>query len=282
MPASVERRPALAKPPLAKLERWFQREVARPVERGRATAPPASVVLPSRHLSPKRRVAIYADMYFTRLLDCLREDYPAVAALAGPKGFERLARAYLARHPSRHYSLSFLGQRLPRFLRDRVPVRKRALLADVAELERAISEVFDAPPAPSLAPADLALVPPESWERGRVRLAPSLRLLAFDHRANAIVTACRQGKPLPGLGRERTFVAVYRKEWQVWRMDLAEPMHAVLVALQRGAPLVRALDAAARKSHGQSEDLQPLVYRSFREWASEGFIASVDRSASAR
>jgi hypothetical protein len=216
-------------------------------------------------------------MFFARLLECLAEDYPAVVKLCGRETFSKLARAYLKAHPSRHYSLNFLGRRLPEFLDGPVRFPRRALLADVARVERAISESFDAAVTPSMTPADMALVPPAAWETGKIRLTESLRLLALEHRANAIVSACRQEKELPSFARERTWVAVYRKEWTVWRADLTEPMHAVLASLRDGKPLGRALAAAARRFDGTPAELQTQVHRWFGEWAREGIFVSVKR-----
>jgi hypothetical protein len=273
--ASVEKR-STAKA-LPRLERWFQDEIVRPHEGRTAGRPAKSVVLPSRHLSPEERVGIYSEMYFLRLHDCLVEDYPAVRKLLGPPAFERLARAYLKQHPSRHYSLNVLGRKLPEFLDGPLRIPRRAMLADVARVERAISESFDAEVSVPLTPSDLALIPPAAWESGRIRLTESLRLLELGHRANAVVSACRQEKPLPALGRAKTWVLLYRKEWTVWRMDITQSMHAVLAALKAGRPLGRALAEGAKSYAGSPEEMQTEVHRWFREWATEGLFAAVER-----
>lgn len=275
--ASVERARKAGRPRLAQTERWFQAEIARPHEGGKAGAPASASILPSQHLAPQERVAIYSRMFFARLYECLAEDYPAVVKICGHETFGKVARAYLKQHPSRHYSLNFLGRKLPEFLDGPVRIPRRALLADVARVERAISESFDAAVSPSMTPADMALVPLAAWETGRIRLTESLRLLALDHRANAIVSACRQEKEIPPLVRARSWVAVYRKEWTVWRADLTEPMHTVLAALEAGKPLGVALAAAARRFEGSPEKMQADVHRWFGEWAREGVFAAVER-----
>lgn len=284
--ASLAERARAAQPPpsarLARMERWFQAELARPHEGGNSGAPASASILPSKHLGPAQRVEIYSRMFFARLYECLAEDYPAVVKICGNMTFGKIARAYLKQHPSRHYSLNFLGRRLPEFLDGPVRFPRRALLADLARVERAISESFDASVSPSMTPADMALVPPAAWETGRIRLTESLRLLALDHRANAIVTACRQEKDLPPLGRAKSWVAVYRKEWTVWRADLTEPMHAVLAALQAGKPLGAALAAAARRFDGSPAQMQAEVHRWFGEWAREGIFAGVERLGGVR
>jgi hypothetical protein len=262
---------------LPSLERWFQGEIVAPHEGRKRGRPAKGVILPSKSLAPEERVAIYGGMYFLRLVECLAEDYPAVKKLVRAEGFERLARLYLKKHPSKHYSLNALGRKLPDFLAGETKTQRHAMLADVARVERAISESFDAAVSPPLSPADLAMIPPAAWETARIRMTESLRLLALEHRANAIVTACRQDKTLPRLGRAKSFVAVFRKEWTVWRMDLSEPMHAVLTALAKGRPLSKSLAAGARAYEGTADQMQTDVHRWFREWATEGLFVEILR-----
>jgi len=269
---------------LDELERWFQDEVVRPHER-RAPAAKARAtgareraqdwVLPSRHLRPAQRIAIYTQAYFIRLHECLQSDYPAVARLCGEVGFERLVRAYLRVHPSRHYSLNVLGRKLPEFLDGPVRIARRALLADVARLEQRMAEVFDERDTPVLTPADFAALPASVWDDAYPQLIAALRVEAFDHRANAIVSAARQEQSLPPLGRQQTWVAIYRKDDVLWRMDLTQPMYEVLRALREGASLRAAIEAGARVFAGTPAEMQAQVFGWFAEWVGEGFFSAV-------
>jgi hypothetical protein len=85
---------------------------------------------------------IYADMYQARLLDVLRDDFPLVLAVIGDEAFCSLAGRYLARHPSEHPSVRYVGRRFTDFVAadETVP----PFLADLARLEWARVDVFDA------------------------------------------------------------------------------------------------------------------------------------------
>jgi hypothetical protein len=274
---------------LERLESWFQAEIVRPHESralgnasrsanaaGSRAETAAQWVLPSRHLQAKERVAIYSRMYFSRLVECLQADYPAVAHLAGEHAFEKLARAYLLHHPSRHYSLNPLGAHLPEFLAGRVRVPRRPLLHDVARLELLMTEVFDAAQSPVLKSTDLGSIAPEAWESARPRLIDAMRLATFDHRANAIVTAARQGEPLPDLSRRKTWVAIYRKDYVVWRMELTQPMHAALSAFAERKTLHAAIEAGARMFRGTPQELEGQISGWFAEWVGEGLFSSIE------
>jgi hypothetical protein len=260
------------------LERWLQEAIVRPLERTAPAGDPAAHILPSRHLAPRDRIAIYSGMYVSRLHECLEADYPALGRFVGPEKFVKLVRAYLRRFPSRHYSLNVLGRHMAEFLDGDVKIPRRALLADIARLELAMSEVFDEEGSETLRPADLATLSPAEWAGMRVKLVPALRLRAFAHRTNAIVSALRQEQSLPDLRRMPTFVAVYRKDWVVWRMDLSRSMFEILSELKKGEPLSHALAVGASHFEGSLAELQPAVGRWFSEWSAEGFFASIERA----
>ena len=50
-------------------------------------------------MTPVERVEIYANGYFYRILDVLKEDYPAVLAVVGADNFHNLATGYLIDYP---------------------------------------------------------------------------------------------------------------------------------------------------------------------------------------
>ena len=262
---------------LAALERWFDGRVAGPWE-GKPTRGPtaAAVVLPNATLSADERVRIYTRMYFARLLEVLQADFPALEKILGEEAFERAARAYVAKHPSRSYSLNPLGRRLPEFLERAPRVPRRALAVDVARVERAMSEVFDEEEAAPLSPEAVAAVPAHAWADARLVPIPAFRLLALRTRANAAVSAARQEKRLPDLRAHATWAVVYRREYRVYRLDLTAPQFALLGALARGKT-VRAALAAAAKASGPREAaaLPTQLFGWFRTWTEEGLFMAL-------
>ncbi len=74
----------------------------------------AAFIKANDRLTSLERLEIYSRSYWFRLLDSLRDDFPALAAVLGPPAFERLARAYLADCPSQSFTLRDLGSRMGR------------------------------------------------------------------------------------------------------------------------------------------------------------------------
>lgn len=217
-------------------------------------------------------MGIYADAYLARLVEALAEDFPAVSRLLGRRGFHAMCRGYLQRFPSRSRSLNPLGRGLPEVLSDRPAAR------DLARVEVAMGEVFDAEAAEPLRPSDFAKMAPATLAGARLKFVPAFRLLELAHAANPYIDAVRQGRETsPRLKRVRSWMAVYRKEFQVWRVDLKESAHAALSALHRGRTVSQAVAAAARFWTGTPEGLQAQIRRWFGEWVSEGFFLRVGR-----
>jgi hypothetical protein len=114
-----------------------------------------------------RRLDVYANMYFFRLLEVLEDDYPSLRAALGPERFHNLATDYLQAHPSTHPSVRHVGKHLPEMLASR---GDDEWLRELAQLERARLDCFDAAEAetltidhvrehPDIAQLELALIP---------------------------------------------------------------------------------------------------------------------------
>ena len=63
------------------------------------------------------RLEIYANAYFYRILDCLKEDFPATLATLGADNFHNLVTGYLIEYPPTEPSISYAGRHLAEFLR---------------------------------------------------------------------------------------------------------------------------------------------------------------------
>jgi hypothetical protein len=129
------------------------------------------------------RLDIYANMYFFRLLDCLKEDYPRLLEGIGPDRFHNLATDYLLACPSAHPSLRYLGARLPDFLAAHALGRESEGLVSLARLEWTRADLFDAADAPLLTREALARLSETRAADLTLRLVPAFRLLRLDHDA---------------------------------------------------------------------------------------------------
>ena len=205
-----------------------------------AATDPALLALVSARgaLAPAQRLAIYADMYRARLVDVLREDFPRTLAHLGDDAFRALADRYLTQHPSTHPSVRYVGGRFADFVAGQTTVPP--WLADLARLEWARVEVFDAPDAEPLRLADLKSVPPADWPALRLRPIPACRVVESAWPIHELWTAgdVDFGQPLPD-GPRSSAVRVWREGFSVSHTAMGERERRALVLLQRGEPFAR-------------------------------------------
>jgi len=76
------------------------------------------------------------------------------------------------------------------------------------------------------------------------------------------------------------FVAVYRHNYRVWRIDLDAQRFTLLAALHRGESLGSALDLCASLPETDPASLLDAVSGWFREWTSEGLFCGASLFAS--
>ncbi|HEY3205066.1 MAG TPA: DNA-binding domain-containing protein [Thermoanaerobaculia bacterium] len=275
--------------PLSRVQKWMQTVIEHPGTVEEAVgAPPARVeldprqiervVLPSKTLTSVERVGVYQGMYLLRMVEALASDYPAVAHWMGEERFEKLVSRYVQAHPSVHYSLNRLGDHLPEFIRRSKGVRKKEFLGDLARLELAVTEVFDAPQSPAWPAEEVARIPEAAWEMAVMKPIEAFRLAAFGYPVNAYLQSVKEDRhDYPEIRRKPSWVAIYRKDYEVWRLDLTKPAYEFLRALSRGRPFGKAVAEAAGRLQGAAGD---RLFRWLRDWVAEGIFQGIDASTS--
>lgn len=300
-------------PELSRLQRWFQSVIthADGVEAGAdaAQAEPSltlnksaleEVVTRSRALSASERLAIYANAYHTRLLECLGEVFPMLARTLGEDGFNSLAFGYLQEYPSQTYTLNELGRHFPAYLDQTRPMtgaegadldesEEKSLLEpdwpdfliDLAKLEWAIYEVFDGPGVEdiSLLGADQALsIPADRWAEAKLKPVVCLRLLATRFPVNDYYTALRRAPagelaPMPAEGE--SYVALTRRNYVVRRYNLSQAQFELLTHLQAGRSIGEALERTLPQTTQKVDEVAAVLQLWFKNWTAEGFFESV-------
>ncbi len=238
---------------------------SRPAQRlSAATRDPAGVVLPSKQLSSIDRLEIYAHMYYARLVEVMEAEYPTVRQLLGPAAFASACRRFVAKHPSRSRLLNGLSAGFPDFLARTLPRSHRhGLAVDIARIERAMEDVFDAPAALPMTAAEFAAVGAGT----RLRVNPALALLELRYPANSYMNALRRGER-PRIPRPRaTQVIVFRRGFQVLRREQEPEQFRLLRALIAGKPLAVAVRASVGRRATSADRVAKRLGRWFEEWA---------------
>ena len=233
------------------------------------------LLTPSASLRPAERLELYHRQYWFRLLDALEEDFPALQRWLGTAAFWDLAEGYLLAHPSRSFTLRHLGYALPAYLpkhafRNPVTALDTAFALDLARLEVALCQAFEAGERPPLAGAALG--------ESTIALQPYVKLLSLDY---PVDTLWRQRR-LSSARRERfaraqprtRWLIVYRRGSRVEVERVPKAAFAILVALQNTGHLERALeDVATVPGLLRCQD-QSRIADWFSQWVARGWFCA--------
>jgi hypothetical protein len=244
----------------------------------------ASFIAPNSRLTPFERLEIYNRQYWFRVLGALAEDFPALRAVLGSVRFEALSIAYLTAHPSRSFTLRNLGSKLVEWLtaHPEFAGRRHALAVDVARIEWAFVEAFDAADRAPLTLPQIAALDQSS----RLALQPHLQLMALSYPADSLVLSLHSREKrqtseagveheepveapvkLPRLRRRPIWLAAHRVDFSVYYRRLEQEEFLTLTALRQGQLLGEAIDHAFATSAIPEARRAARVQTWFANWA---------------
>jgi hypothetical protein len=259
---------------LARAERLFQDALL-----DRSQAIPTSVRGNARE-SAAAMFGIYRNAYWSRLAESLAVDFPGLRALMGDAAFDRAARAYIGKHPSRHPSIRWAGRKLARFLASEAPFSEDPWLADMARFDWALAFAFDASDAPVVGIPDLASIPAGFWGSVRLQFHPTLDAFRVSTPVDAARPSLLEAAgPVDRTARCERALMAWRIEYDV-KFRAIDPLEfAALEAMRGGGTFGDMCELVARASNPQTAPLRAAeILRGWLEW---GVVARVEYDAPA-
>jgi len=262
-----------------------------------------AMILPSKQLTSQQRMDVYANAYYARLLECLRDEYPALVLLLGEETFNAFAFDYLQCHPSQSYTLADLGRHFPAFLRDNQASASDeeaaadsseescpdeywlALMTDLALLERTYSEVFSGPGIEDQQPLsadDISSIPPERISDLKLIPSPCVRLLKLNTQAHDYAIAVRKGTAsndaLPQ--QKTTYLVVTRLNYVVRTIEVEpqeyELLEQLLADVCLGEAIARVADVTLiPDSLADEQDWTRRISEWFQKWATDRLFIGI-------
>ncbi|WP_274393813.1 DNA-binding domain-containing protein [Xanthomonas cucurbitae] len=261
--------------PLEQLQRWMLTATTHPAGLGEGLRTASAlfadqgvelrtlIAVPAG-VDPHQRLAIYANGYWLRLIDCLHADHPALARLFGAELFAFFARAYLSSSPSGSPSLHALGARFPLFLRASQRARaaqRQRLPLELAWIERALA---DASRAHGLEQTKVdAGIDASALAHGWpcvVHVPATTRVTMVSHTVESLRGWLSGGDVVPAPAASREFVVVRRHRFRVGIEPLTDwQFFALRHAMRRPRPLIDCARAAARRTGRAAGELCALL-----------------------
>jgi hypothetical protein len=250
----------------------------------------AAFIKPNDRLSSFERLEIYNRQYWFRLYTSFEEDFPGLKAILGSAKFDRLMRDYLTDCPSQSFSLRNLGSQLESWLISHPAylAPRTQLALDMARLEWAHIEAFDAGEDPLLDADDLAGID----EHSILRMQPCLRVLELHYPVEDLLIELRSEtgssdsssnnasaarkthrvRRVANLPPEDIFLVVHRHQNSVYYKRLEREDYRLLRSLLAGTPIGHAIDFAFEGSAIPEDARGPWLQQIFASWSSLGWF----------
>ena len=239
-----------------------------------------SIVSDNGRLSPVERLEIYREQFWLRHTASLVEDFPGLSGILGQETWQRLVEGYLDAHPPHRYTLRDLGLHMPEYVARQTWLDHPQLCCDMARLEVAYLEIFDAADAAPIDASMLASIPEDAWEHARIELHPALRVLEVGypvaHLRKQLFRAETSGETVAIPAPESQYLLLYRHDLAMFHEQLNAGAYALLEALTRRVPLVPACQQIQQQMPEEAANIAENVGAWCQSWAARGFITGVE------
>lgn len=228
-------------------------------------------------LSPVEQVEIYREQFWLRHSGSLLEDFPGLSGILGQEDWDRLIQGYLEAVLPTSYTLRDLGRELPAFIESCGWLPHQALCRDMARLEWAYTNLFDAPDCGQLDANKLASIPPEAWSQAQLVMNPALKLLQVEYPVAALRRRLREAGddesvPIPEAQPEQ--LVLYRGTNRgLYYRSVSRGAFALLSAANAGFSVVAAAEQAMNEV--PDEPIFASLGAWFREWGTLQWIIDV-------
>jgi Putative DNA-binding domain len=241
---------------------------------GRPFREVARIIRSGRHLEPIEQINIYVSAYFYRLLECLKEEFPATLAVIGTNDFASLVREYLVWRPPTEPSIFYAGRYLAEFLRNHNLAKCRPFIAELARLERATLETFHASEAPILTDEEMRAIPAQQWPTIELRSHPGVEILRGQWRVSEVLSAVERGDAWGEPAQEKNAVIVWRRGTDVHYRIIEATETDALALLQKGASFAAICEAIASANSSSAQVV--LIGQLLARWLADGIIVRGD------
>jgi Putative DNA-binding domain len=265
---------------LKETQEWFASIITRPIDDNSQMNPrspsgiPMTVeaqkyIIPSPTLTPDKRIQLYNQQYWWRLLSILHDNFPLTTRVFGYYDFNKMIGVpYLEKYPPKHWSLNHLGDLLPKWVREEYHEKDKALIQEAIDTDWAYVNGFFAGEYP--------------FEKGNendilnktLSLQPHLSLHSITHRLLPFRDVMIEREPeywknnkFPHLeSSTHYFFVIYRnKQYNLAWSEIDEPQFLLLSQFRRGL----SISEACKWLEKQQQSIQSAANRQLHVWFQE-------------
>lgn len=254
--------------PLADAQATLQEAI---VQGDRFDSHPDEWIRAKAQFAPADQLDVYINAYYYRLYEAVAEDYPVLKHYLGAEKFKSLIEDFVHHTRSHHFNVARYAAKLPEFLSTH-PLHD-PFASELASLENALAQLFDAQETIALEPKHLSGITPESLMESMLFPRAALQLFAFSYPINRYYLAVMDEETPSPPAPETTFLAVFRHEDVMWRMDLGKNEYHLLQKLFAGVPIGKALESLQQALALPENELSAQLSEWFSRWMRNGLLA---------
>jgi len=168
----------------------------------------------------EQRMLFYGNAYILRLKEALSSDYERLHSYLGDELFDTLMLQYIKHYPSKHPSLRYFGQYMVQLVKQLEPFKSLVEVAEIASIEQAFANSFDAADCHCVTQQQLAQLAPEAWATLSLKFHDSVQLLPQRYNSFQIWQALDKAQAPPQKMPDKC-------TWLIWRHNLVSHYRAL-------------------------------------------------------
>lgn len=213
----------------------------------------------------QEQLNVYINAYRWRLQDVVAEDYPVLKHYLSDDAFNQLIESFVGTERPSHFNIGRFALKLSGFVAKYLPGDNFA--QELCELETAIAQLTDPPETEPLEQKHLEGLTPERLMQSQLYPRKALQLIAFSYPLNSYYRAVIEDASPRKPRRKKSYLAVFRHDDVVWRMDLEKGEYDLLKTLFSGVTVGEALETV-------TPSIAAKLSEYFSRWIRNGMLAA--------
>lgn len=181
-----------------------------------------------------RRLNIYANMYFWRIHDAIKEDFPVLFKVIGEKNWNNLMVDYILKHPSSSPLLQYVGGDLVSFLSTYFLTEQWPFLPDLAKLEWERAMIFEAKDSPTIHLERLKKIPAAQWPPLKIQWIPALKIVELGSEVDQTWKEAERNETLTKPKKKKTVVRVWRQDFIIYHQQISKEERQAIQSFEEG------------------------------------------------
>jgi hypothetical protein len=247
---------------------------------GRYTSPAKSalrLISETPQFDQTARLDIYAEAYFSRILDSMKADFPITLRVLGELSFQKLLSDYLKVFPSRTFNIGEVGRNFSKFAGTYEDLFKLPFLESLVDLEWLAIESFYAIDTQPLDSSRLTRLTEKDWSFASFKLAPSCHLLSSVWSLDHFWELRNEASPLESSIFERLSLnqgfLLGRENNSVFLEPISPAEFLILKTLRSGVGLADTLELVQESFPDRDFSSQLMTW--FNDWVRRGVICDL-------